>query len=395
LRKWKNYSLRHTWFIPLTIIAAVLAGYAVNPTEKNPIHRALFLSYPLGAEYPGGPVMYGKGKQDITFLLFYTVVMSFAREFLMQRLIRPLAVKCNIRGRSKQARFMEQVYTAIYFAIFGPFGLYVMGQGSLWYFNTTAMFEGFPHRSHEAVFKAYYLLQASYWTSQAVVLMLQLEKPRKDYKELVIHHVITLSLIGLSYRFHFAKMGIAVYITHDISDFFLAVSCQASIHCTSTNAQQTSKTLNYLDSIIVGPYFALFACVWIYLRHYINMCILWATLTEFRTVGPFELDWETQQYKCWISQYITFALLASLQAVNLFWLYLILRIAKNFVFNSTATDPRSDDEESSEEGLNEEATKLLQNDTGMKTDSPMVLINGKPAEVEAKAEGIKPRRRRK
>jgi acyl-CoA-dependent ceramide synthase len=162
-----------------------------------------------------------------------------------------------------------------------------------------------------------------------------------------------------------------------------------------TNPQQTSKTLNYLDSIIVGPYFALFACIWIYLRHYINLCILWATLTEFRTVGPFELNWEMEQYKCWISQYVTFGLLASLQAVNLFWLYLIFRIAKNFVFNKTATDPRSDDEDSSEEGTNEEATKLLQNNTGMKTDSPMVLINGKPAEAEAKAEGIKPRRRKK
>jgi very-long-chain ceramide synthase len=116
------------------------------------------------------------------------------------------------------------MYTAMYFAIFGPFGLYVMSRGPLWYFDTTAMFEGFPHRSHEGLFKAYYLLQASYWSQQAIVLMLQLEKPRKDFKELVGHHIITLSLIGLSYRFHFTYMGIAVYITHDISDFFLAVS---------------------------------------------------------------------------------------------------------------------------------------------------------------------------
>ena len=169
--------------------------------------------------------MYGKGKLDIAFVAFYTVVLSFTREFLMQRLLRPMAVKCGMKSRAKQSRFMEQVYTAIYFAIFGPFGLYVMSRGPLWYFNTTAMFEGYPHRTHEAVFKAYYLLQAAYWTQQGLVLMLQLEKPRKDFKELVLHHVVTLALIGLSYRFHFANMGIAVYITHDISDFFLAVSC--------------------------------------------------------------------------------------------------------------------------------------------------------------------------
>src|ERR1700758_1377789 len=92
----------------------------------------------------------------------------------------------------------------------------------------------------------------------------------------------------------------------------------------------------------------MFVCVWIYLRHYLNLRILWATLTEFRTVGPFELNWETQQYKCWISQYITFALLACLQAVNLFWLFLILRIAKNYVLSNIAQDERSDDEDEDE-----------------------------------------------
>jgi acyl-CoA-dependent ceramide synthase len=167
--------------------------------------------------------MYGKGKKDFAFVAFYTVVLSFTREFLMQRLIRPWALACGIRQKGKIARFMEQVYTAIYFGIFGPFGLWIMSRTNIWYFNTTAMFEGFPHREHTAEFKAYYLLEAAYWAQQAIVLMLQLEKPRKDFKELVGHHIITLALIFLSYRFHFTYMGLAVYITHDVSDFFIAV----------------------------------------------------------------------------------------------------------------------------------------------------------------------------
>jgi len=86
------------------------------------------------------------------------------------------------------------------------------------------MFEGFPHLEHEGLFKAYYLIQASYWSQQALVLVLQLERPRTDYHEFAAHHVITLALIWLSYRFHFTYIGLAVYITHDISDFGLAVS---------------------------------------------------------------------------------------------------------------------------------------------------------------------------
>ncbi|KAL9072494.1 MAG: hypothetical protein Q9161_003506 [Pseudevernia consocians] len=342
LRRWRNLSFKHTWVNPLVVILAILLLYAINPTPANPLHKALFLSYPLPTNDPliptwarddtHAPTYYGKGKADFAFVAFYVVVLSFTRELLMQRLLRPLAWKCGLRSRSRQSRFMEQMYTAIYFSVFGPFGLYVMSRTPVWYFNTAGMYESFPHRSHDALFKAYYLLQASYWAQQAIVLLLQLEKPRKDFRELVAHHILTLVLIFLSYRFHFTYMGIAVYVTHDISDLFLA----------------TSLTLSYIKSPIVQPYFFFFTVVWVYLRHYMNLRILYSITTEFKTVGPFELDFETQQYKCWISQYITFPLLAMLQALNLFWLFLIMRITYNVVFKDVKRDVRSDEEE--EEG---------------------------------------------
>lgn len=140
----------------------------------------------------------------------------------------------------------------------------------------------------------------------------------------------------------------------------------------------------------------MFIGIWVYLRHWLNLKILWATLTEFQTVGPFELNWETQQYKCWISQYITFGLLACLQAVNLFWLFLILRIAKNFVFTSVVQDERSDSEDEEDEEVDSvDAKQKLIEQTGMRTDKPVVLINGRPEELEAKPEGIRDRKKRK
>ncbi|KAF1939272.1 sphingosine N-acyltransferase lac1 [Clathrospora elynae] len=341
----KRTCIRHTWLLPLVICLTMLALYAVYPYASNPVAAFIFLSYPLPRNNalipahvradPAAPTHYGKGARDFAFVAFYIVVLSFTREFCMQRLIRPMALKCGIRNRDKQARFMEQSYTAMYFAVYGPFGVWIMSRTPVWYFNTTGMYEGFPHRTNEAVVKAYYLLQASYWAQQAIVLLLMLEKPRKDFKELVAHHIITLTLIWLSYRFHFTYIGIAIYVTHDVSDFFLA----------------TSKVLNYVtDARITGPYFFMFMCVWGYLRHWINLRIIYSLLTTFKTVGPFELNWETQQYKCWISQYITLALLSSLQAVNLFWWFHICRIAWKFVVYRDADDDRSEYEPTDEEG---------------------------------------------
>ncbi|KAF2687005.1 longevity assurance proteins LAG1/LAC1 [Lentithecium fluviatile CBS 122367] len=375
LSKWKRLCFRHTWLLPLIVTITVVALYLVNPSKSNPISAALFLSYPLprepGAD-PSAPLQYGKGARDFAFVGFYTIVLSFTREFLMQRLIRPIAIRYGIKSRAKQSRFMEQFYTAMYFAIYGPFGMWVMSRTPVWYFNTTAMYEGFPHKTHDGFFKAYYLLQASYWAQQMIVLLLMLEAPRKDFKELVAHHFITLALIWCSYRFHFTYMGLAVYITHDISDFFLA----------------TSKVLNYIDSAIVGPYFFIFMCAWGYLRHYINLKILYSILTEFKTVGPYELNWETQQYKCSLAQYITFSLLAALQAVNLFWWFLICRIAYRFVMKSGLEDERSEYEDSDAEveGKEKKEKKAAKANgkayaSVVANGTPKVLVNGEALET--------------
>jgi acyl-CoA-dependent ceramide synthase len=226
-QQWKRYALKHTWVTPLVLITIFLALFAINPTESNPIHHFIFLSYRLPAEpgaAPDAPRQYGKGLWDCAFVTFYIIVLSFTREFIMQKFLRPMAKRSGLKSRAKQSRFMEQMYTAIYFGILGPCGLYVMSRTPVWYFNTRGMYEGFPHKTHEGIFKFYYLFQAAYWAQQAIVLCLGMEKPRKDFRELIGHHIVSLALIGLSYRFHFTYMGLGVFITHDISDFFLAVS---------------------------------------------------------------------------------------------------------------------------------------------------------------------------
>jgi len=115
---------------------------------------------------------------------------------------------------------------------------------------------------------------------------------------------------------------------------------------------QTSKSLNYVKAPYpyMELYFFLFACVWIYLRHYLNLRIIWSLFTEFRTVGPYVLDWEGGSYKCDIAFVITLSLLAALQSLNLFWLYCIGRVAYRLVVHNIVEDDRSDNEESEVDG---------------------------------------------
>lgn len=118
----------------------------------------------------------------------------------------------------------------------------------------------YPHWQMQPELKSYYLMQAAYWCQQLLVLVLGLEKPRKDYYELVAHHIVTLWLIGYanfrlvipkfkspptklhafswSYLVNMTLTGNAVYLSMDLPDALLAVraSCKiSSINFTLTN----------------------------------------------------------------------------------------------------------------------------------------------------------------
>jgi acyl-CoA-dependent ceramide synthase len=223
-----------------------------------------------------------------------------------------------------------------------------------------------------------------------------------------------------------------------------------------------------MESPIIVPYFIFFLFSWAYLRHYINLKILFSFLplpmpfpdhinakilstlstasapisaafatigplfapltkpllnflttlfpetvsllrtlpsrtieffntpSDFASVGPYTLNWETQQYKCWISQYITFFLLLALQLVNLFWFFLILRILWRLVASGfkEKDDVRSEDDDEEDVvdrqvTLDELRAEQRGDEWGGETGAdirqgkkPQVLVNGVPLEKE-------------
>lgn len=129
--------------------------------------------------------------------------------------------------------------------------------------------------------------------------------------------------------------------------------------------------------------------MWIYLRHYLNLQILWSEFNEFKTVGPYELDWANGQFKCPLSHYISTALLASLQGLNIFWLYYIMRIAYRFVFLNIVEDDRSDNDDN--ELAEEQRLDALARQGIDKLSGPKVLLNGAPVNGHGKATGTETR----
>lgn len=67
---------------------------------------------------------------------------------------------------------------------------------AVWRVRVLTLVVDYPHWDMKPELKRYYLMQAAYWCQQFLILVLKLEKPRKDYAELIAHHIVTLWLVG-------------------------------------------------------------------------------------------------------------------------------------------------------------------------------------------------------
>ncbi|BGP10383.1 sphingosine N-acyltransferase lag1 [Rhodotorula toruloides] len=331
------------------LVAVVVAIWAAierfAPARQNPLTPFLFISYPLAREPGDEGQRYGKGPWDLAFLAFYIVVFSFLRQSVTEFFIRPFAMRLGLKTEGKITRFMEQAYAVVYFSASGAYGLYVMQRQESWWYHTEHFWLEYPHWRMDGALKSYYLLQFSYWLQQMIVLVLGLEKPRSDFMELVIHHIVTLWLVGWSYMINLTMIGTAIFVSMDLPDICLAVS----------------KCLNYLDLQRTSEVsFVFFLVVWHYMRHYLNLRILWSVWNEYDLIPEQWRSW-TSPKGWWVfygfgsgaipawMKYQIFAPILALQLVNTFWSYLIWRILFRMISGQKAADVREEGEDEEEE----------------------------------------------
>jgi acyl-CoA-dependent ceramide synthase len=84
------------------------------------------------------------------------------------------------------------------------------------------IWEGWPFREADGLFKWYYLVQWGFWIQQ--ILVVNIEEKRKDYVQMLTHHVFTTALMCLSYGYFHMRVGIVILTIMDFVDIVLPVS---------------------------------------------------------------------------------------------------------------------------------------------------------------------------
>jgi len=159
------------------------------------------------------------------------------------------------------------------------------------------------------VIQILYCIYASVYLHELLSAII-LDNPSSDTWAMVVHHLTTLFLLELSWRWHFTNVGVSIMVLHDVSDCFL----------------HAAKCMNYCKrKIWADAFFILFAGSFVVLRlGVLPMKIILSMLTE---ACPLLLCKPQSCYK--LAWFWLFVLpVCVLQSLHFFWGWKIWLVIK-------------------------------------------------------------------
>ncbi|UKZ51142.1 hypothetical protein TrVGV298_004898 [Trichoderma virens] len=300
--------------------------------------------------------LYAIGGNDFYFVIFFVVFFTGLRHAAMSFVLCPLARRGGISKKKEVARFSEQAWNIIHYSIFWPLGLYIW-YSSPYYLNMTELWSNWPSREISGTMKFYFLTQLAFWLQQ--MLVVHIEKQRKDYWLTIVHHLVTIGLVAASYSYHFTRVGNLTLIIMDVVDVIFPLA-------------KCAKYLGYrrlCDGLFGG-----FVVIWLATRHVFFLMVIYSVYCDTRRLVPHacfqgsmaNLQGPLPQPRGWSllepfyspqgmicanrSIFIGFfAFLVALQGLMVIWSYAILKVAARVLSGKNAEDIRSDDEDEATE----------------------------------------------
>lgn len=165
--------------------------------------------------------LYSKGSWDwafvVTWVLFFTLIRGILMRFVFQPFFCAFAPNPTARTAT---RFAEQAWSASYYSVSFLVGLYIAFNSPYWG-DIRELWAAYPQSESDGFFKAYYLVETAFWLQQ--VFVLNIEERRKDFWQMLCHHIVTCTLIFMSYTYNTTRVGNAILCIMDFSDILLSV----------------------------------------------------------------------------------------------------------------------------------------------------------------------------
>ncbi|EMS15895.1 longevity-assurance family protein [Entamoeba histolytica HM-3:IMSS] len=271
---------------------------------------------------------------DLIPSIGFLIVISFLREVLACNVFIKLGDKYIPRKpewtdefrKFRVERFGLTLFKTMYYFIITPLGIYLFrhedwmpsalfGVGKS---DLNALWEDFPISQPVKYMALYYCFELGYHLHS---LMFHLYLPaRNDFYETLLHHLVTVFLVVLSYINNCARIGVLVMVLHDIVDAIM----------------YTAKSLNDISNdYVVIPAFSMLVIayarfrLWVFPRYVISAAY---------NAKNFIPETATCGYLVWC---MFLVLLVSLYGLHIYWFALIIDMIKKLVTNQGIVDPHA------------------------------------------------------
>ena len=228
----------------------------------------------------------------------------------------------RLKEDAKTQKLFDTSMRAIYYTFMGIYGISIIYEKP-WLWNTRKCWDDYPRHRVDDKTRRYYLIQLTfYWYLTFSQVSGDSTKKRKDFWQMLLHHIATITLISFSWVSNKVRVGMLVVVLHDMADIALEIAKM----CLYANFQKTSTTM-----------YKVFAVTWIITRLYIfPKYVIYSTmyeLPEIIGIAPADI--------------FMIAFLIVLQILHVFWTYFLIKGILNFKKKGTVEkDERSDSDDS-------------------------------------------------
>ncbi|KAI2626563.1 longevity assurance proteins LAG1/LAC1 [Hypoxylon sp. NC1633] len=352
------------------LIALLFLAHICIPSARPLTSKFFTLSY-----YNPATRKYASGHDDVCFISFCIVLFTGVRAGSMRYVLSPLARRWGVAKEKDVTRFSEQGWMLMYNSVFWSLGMYIYSK-SPYFLNMEELWTTWPQREADGLVKGYILAQWSWWTQQIIVV--HIETRRKDYWQMIVHHLATISLIASAYAYHHLQVANLILVLMDAIELIFPLA----------------KCLKYLGfTTICDIMFGLFMVTWLVTRHIFYLITCWSVHFDMPTVmptacykgtaddlqGPFPIP------SGWFHLLEPFRnpagtvcmddgirvgfllFLLFLQVIMIMWSVFIVQVAVRVLKGDNAEDVRSDEEEEGEDGAEDDEPQAFEEEVGVES----------------------------
>ena len=231
-------------------------------------------------------------------------------------------IRKRLKEENKTQKLSDTSMRAAYYIFMCIYGISIIYEKQ-WLWDTRYCWYDYPRHHVDDKTRRYYLIQLTfYWYLTFSQVYGDSTKKRKDFWQMLLHHIATITLISFSWVSNKVRVGMLVVVLHDMADVALEIAKMFLY----ANFQKVSTTM-----------YSVFAFTWIVTRLYIYpKYVLYTTMVELpKIIGIAPAD------------ILMIAFLIVLQMLHVFWTYFLIKGILNFKKKGVVEkDERSDSDDS-------------------------------------------------